>query len=189
MTTSSTVQLRYAILERATQDHFLNVFDATRIEKMEWELVEYDRKQGKHKQRATAFIDVDPMHLMAHCVTHRFSAFQGWKKEIFGGSIYPNGIESRIFKLEYDAGDKGQFASYPYRIAIRVGPGSKNTLGGIAPKGNPTAQVSMRFPEQDMMEIMLCVKTHLLVHQRQIEDVRRAVQEERWRNQQQRKAS
>lgn len=172
--------IRYAITEYTTNKQFLNVYDALGIQRLEWELVEYDRDARVHKQKASAFIEVDKMRLLAHLVSMRFSAYHGWKVDMFTGSERDGKPESRVFTWAYDCGDKKQFATYPYRLALSVGPGQRTPTGAYKPAGKPTTQLSIRLPEDDLMGICLTIRDHLLVHQRDIEAIRRADQEQRF---------
>lgn len=163
--------LKYAIVEYTTTKHFCNVYDAITIERLEWELVSYDRERRVHLDRATAYLPITRAKLLVH---HGLSGLivPGWKMEVFGGSFRDDGIESRLFKVEYDPGQDGKFGRFPFRTSITVGPGKKTATGGIAPEGKPTTQIAMRFPEEDFLGICLEIRDFLLVHQRDLERVR-----------------
>ncbi len=172
--------IKYAIVEYTTNKNFCNVYDALAIERLEWELVSYDREQRVHIQKVNAFLPVLKGKLLVHHVLSGISANENWKMEVFGGSFREDTIESRLFKADYDVGPNQQFARFPYRLAISIGPGKKISTGGIAPAGKPTQQVIMRFPEDDFVGICLEIRDHLLVHQRDLEAVRRANQQTRF---------
>lgn len=171
--------IKYAIVEYTTAKHFANVYDAIGIERLEWELVSYDRERRVHLDRAAAFIPVTRAKLLVHHVVMGLYT-PGWKQEVFGGSFRDDGIESRLFKVEYDLGPEQKFARFPFRLSITVGPGKKTATGGIAPDGKPTTQIGMRFPEDDFLGICLELRDFLLVHQRDLERVRATEQLRHW---------
>lgn len=167
--------LKYAIVEYTTQKHFCNVYDAVGIERLEWELVSYDRERRVHLDRAAAYVPITRVKIMLHQVLMALYV-PGWKMEVFGGSFRDDGIESRLFKVEYDPGEANKFGRFPFRVSLAIGPGKKTATGGIAPDGKPTTQIAMRFPEEDFLGICLEIRDFLLVHQRDLERVRAADQ-------------
>ncbi len=171
--------LKYAIVEYTTTKNFCNVYDALSIERLEWEVVVYDRQKRAHIDRVTAYIPVTRCKLLVHHVVSGSAQQPGWAVEVFGGSVRDDGIESRLFKVEYDPGD-GRFARFPFRLSISSGPGKLTATNGISPDGKPTTQISMRFPAEDFLGICLEIRDYLLIHQRDIEAVRRAAQVERF---------
>ena len=172
-------QLKYAIVECTTQRNFCNVYDAIGIERLEWELVSYDREKRVHLDRANAYVPVTRCKLLVHQVLSGLAYKQGWKMEVFGGSFREGSIESRLFKVEFDPGADGKFARFPFRLSITIGPGKKTATGGIAPDGKPTTSIWMRFPDDDFQGICLEMRDFLLVHQRDLEAVRRTEQQQK----------
>lgn len=170
-------QLKYAIVEYTTQKNFCNIYDVISIERLEWEVVTYDRKRRIHIDRVNAYMPIARCKLLVHHVLSGSAQQPGWKMEVFGGSVRDNAIESRLLKIEYDEGPEGNFSRYPYRVNIAVGPGKRTATNGIAPIGKPATQLSMRFPLDDFLGICLEVRDYLLIHQREIEAVRRADQQ------------
>lgn len=180
MSTTTTTKIRYALVEYATNKQFLNVYDALAIQRIEWELVDYDLGTRSHRSKANAFIEVDKMRLLAHLVSIRFSAYNGWKMDMFTGSERDGKPESRVFTWSYDLGDKQQFANYPYRLSLSTGPGQRTPTGAYKPAGKPTTQLAIRLSEDDLISMCLTIRDHLLVHQRDLEAIRRAEQEQRF---------
>jgi hypothetical protein len=150
-----------------TAKHFLNIYDALRIEKVKIELASYDQATGKQTGLVTAWLDLDEMRLLIHLVTFRL--FQPVlaaggrlpRFEKFGGSERDGILESRTLLLEWDPGQQGRFAGYPYRLTIANGPGQRTSTGAMQPKGAPTSKLAMRLPEADLMEILLAVGAYL----------------------------
>jgi hypothetical protein len=168
--------MKYAIVEYTTNKNFCNVYDAIGIERLEWEIVSYDREKRVHLDRANAYLPVTRCKLLVHHVLNGLAYKPGWKMEVFGGSFREGSIESRLFKVEYDPGADNKFARFPWRLGINIGPGKKTATGGIAPEGKPTTSISMRFPDEDWTGICLEIRDFLLVHQRDLENVRRTEQ-------------
>lgn len=168
--------MKYAIVEYTTNKNFCNVYDAITIERLEWEVVSYDREKRVHLDKANAYLPVTRCKLLVHHVLGGTAYTPGWKMEVFGGSFREGSIESRLFKVEYDPGADNKFARFPWRLSINIGPGKKTATGGIAPEGKPTTSISMRFPDEDWTGICLEIRDFLLVHQRDLENVRRAEQ-------------
>jgi len=163
-------ELPYAIYEYATNKQFLNFFEAIGIEKLKVELVNYDPQRRQHTDRAVCYLPVTKAKLIIHDILGN-RVRDGWAKEIFGGSERDGQIESRVFKIEFDPqGEK--FARFPFRITIKIGPGKSTATGGIQPDGQPTTNISIRLPADDILGIMLEIRDYLLVHQRDLEAVR-----------------
>ena len=143
----------------ATNKNFLNLYDALRIDKVKIEIAGYDPATNRQTGQANAWLDVDDVRLICHLTTHRlFAPVTGGKWEKFGGSQKEDGsIESRTLSIEWDEGDNGRFARFPYRITIANGPGRKTQTGGVSPDGPARASLSMRIPESDMMKVMLAL--------------------------------
>ncbi len=143
----------------ATNKHFFNVYDALRIEKVKIEIAGYDPATNRQTGHANAWLDADDARLLSHLVCHRlFAPVTGGKWERFGGSQREDGsIESRTVTIEWDEGDGGRFAAFPYRISIANGPGRKTKTGGVSPTGEATSRMSMRMPETDMIKLMLAL--------------------------------
>jgi hypothetical protein len=55
----------------ATNKNFLNLYDALRIGKIRWEVAGYDKASGHQTGRASAWLDVDDLRLLAHLITTR----------------------------------------------------------------------------------------------------------------------
>lgn len=172
--------LKYAIVEYTTNKNFCNIYDALGIERMEWEVVAYDRAKRAHIDRANAYVPIARCKLLVHQVLTGVARQPGWKLEVFGGSERDGALESRVFKIEYDPGENDRFARFPFRVSIVVGPGKRTSTNGIAPHGKPTIQMSMRFPDDDFTTICLELRDHLLVHQRDLEQIRRDEQQRRF---------
>jgi hypothetical protein len=147
----------------ATNKNFLNVYDALRIDKIKIEVAGYDQASGKQTGLASAWLDVDDMRLLAHLVVTRLfkDVLPKARFEKFGGSDRDGMIESRTLVLEWDPGENGRFASYPYRLTIANGPGQRTATGAVSPKGEPTNKQSMRLPEADVMKILLAVQAYI----------------------------
>ncbi len=147
----------------ATSKHFFNVYDALRISKIKVEIAGYDPTTNRQTGHATAWLDLDDARLLCHLVCQRlFAPVTGGKWEKFGGSQREDSsIESRSVVVEWDEGDGGRFARFPYRISIANGPGRKTATGGVSPAGEPTSRMSMRMPELDFMKLMLTVGDYI----------------------------
>ncbi|MDQ6693397.1 MAG: hypothetical protein M3014_03115 [Chloroflexota bacterium] len=147
----------------ATNKNFLNLYDALRISKVKIEIAGYDPATNRQTGHASAWIDKDDARLLAHLVCNRlFGPVTGGKWEKYGGSSREDGsIESRTLLLEWDEGDGGRYARFPYRLTISNGPGRKTATGGVAPAGEPTARLSMRMPELDTIKVMLVLGDYL----------------------------
>jgi hypothetical protein len=168
----------------ATNKNFLNVYDALRIEKVKIEVAGYDQSTGRQTGIASAWLDVDDVRLLTHLVTSRQfkDVLDRGRFEKFGGSDRDGAVESRTLVIDWDPGQDGKFARYPYRITIANGPGLRTPNGAVQPKGEPAAKLSMRLPEADMMKIMLTVADYLHAyetahHHRIIAEKVREVQE------------
>src|SRR5215218_7088901 len=111
----------------ATNKNFLNLYDALRIDKIKLEIAGYDPATNRQTGHAAAWLDVDDARLLAHLTGHRlFAEVTGGRWEKYGGSQRDDGsIESRTLAVEWDAGENGRFARFPYRISIANGPGKK----------------------------------------------------------------
>ncbi len=147
----------------ATSKHFLNIYDALRIDKFKLEIAGYDPITNRQTGHASAWLDKDDVRLLCHLVCNRlFMQVTGGRWERYGGSQRDDGLlESRNLMVEWDEGEGGRFARFPYRITVANGPGRKTETGGVAPAGEPTAKLSMRLPEADMIKIMLAVGDYL----------------------------
>jgi hypothetical protein len=147
----------------ATNKNFLNIYDALRIGKIRWEVAGYDKASGHQTGRASAWLDVDDLRLLAHLITTRTfkDVLPKGRFESFGGSERDGAVESRTLVVEWDPGEGGRFAGYPYRVTITNGPGVRSATGAVQPKGEPTSRQSMRLPEADCMKILLAVQAYL----------------------------
>jgi len=147
----------------STNKNFLNVYDALRIEKIKIELAGYDPESGKQTGLAGAWLDIDELRLLAHLVISRQfkDVLDRARFEKFGGSVRDGVIESRTLVLEWEPGQDGKFARYPYRLTITNGPGQKTDTGAVQPKGEPRVRLNMRLPETDLMKILLTVLDYL----------------------------
>jgi hypothetical protein len=147
----------------ATNKNFLNLDDALRIGKIRWEVAGYDKASGHQTGRASAWLDVDDLRLLAHLITTRTfkDVLPKGRFESFGGSERDGAVESRTLVVEWDPGEGGRFAGYPYRVTITNGPGMRSATGAVQPKGEPTQKQSMRLPEADAMKILLAVLAYL----------------------------
>lgn len=172
--------LKYALVEYTTNKNFCNIYDAIGIERLQWEVVSYDREKRVHLDKASCYLPISRCKLLVHHVLGGSAREHGWKMEVFGGSERDGQIESRIWKLEYDPGNDNRFARFPWRLTIAIGPGRRTATNGISPEGQPTTQVSMRFPDDDWLGICLEVRDFLNAHQLEIEEVRRRAQQEHW---------
>jgi hypothetical protein len=151
----------------ATNKNFLNLYDALRIEKVKVEIAGYDQATNRQTGHASAWLDKDDARLLTHLVCNRlFAPVTGGKWEKYGGSQREDGnIESRTVVLEWDEGEGGRFARFPYRLTISNGPGKKTTSGGVAPAGEPTARLTMRIPELDMIKLMLAMGAYVQAYE------------------------
>lgn len=151
----------------ATNKNFLNVYDALRIDKIKIEIAGYDQATSRQTGHAAAWLDVDDARLLSHLICHRlFAAVTGGKWEKYGGSQREDGsIESRTISIEWDEGENGRFARFPYRLSIANGPGKKTVTGGVSPNGTPTAQLSMRLPETDMIKVLLALGDYVRAYE------------------------
>lgn len=168
--------IRYALIEFVTRTAILNIYSAIEIERLQFELVKYDPEAQRTLERAFCYLPIGRCKLLIHQVLSRQAQRPGWKFEQFGGSRRDGQIESRTFRAEYDAGEADRFAMNPYRMTIALGPGKANAKGGIQPDGKPHTQVSMRFSIDDLTLHCLEIRDYLLVHQLDIEAVRREQQ-------------
>lgn len=147
----------------ATNKNFLNLYDALRIEKVKMEIAGYDPASNRQTGHASAWLDKDDARLLCHLVCNRlFLPVTGGKWEKYGGSQREDGnIESRTIAVEWDEGDSGRFAKFPYRLTVSNGPGKKTQTGGVSPAGEPTARLTMRVPELDMIKLMLALGDYI----------------------------
>jgi hypothetical protein len=143
----------------ATNKHFVNLYDALRIDKVKIEIAGYDQATNRQTGHASAWLDKDDARLLSHLACNRlFMAVTGGKWEKYGGSQREDGsIESRTLTVEWDEGDGGRFARFPYRLTIANGPGKKTATGGVSPAGEPTSRMSMRMPELDAIKMLLAL--------------------------------
>ena len=176
--------IKYALVEYTTNKNFCNVYDALGIERFVWEVVAYDREQRVHVDRAQFYLPVTRCKVLVHHVLHGTACVAGWNMEVFGGTVFDDRIESRVFRLAYDPGANDRFARFPFRLTLSVGPGKLTATNGIAPDGKPTTHLNMRFPSDDFLGICLEIRDYLLVHQRQIEAYRQRQQQERFERRQ-----
>lgn len=151
----------------ATNKNFLNVYDALRIEKIKIEVAGYDQATNRQTGHASAWLDASDARLLTHLIVHRlFQGVTGGRWEKFGGSQREDGsIESRTFTVEWDEGDGGRYARFPYRLTIANGPGRKTATGGVSPAGEPTSRLSMRLPEPDMIKVMLALGAYMQAYE------------------------
>src|SRR5919201_2989105 len=147
----------------ATNKNFLNLYDALRIDKIKLEIAGYDPATNRQTGHATAWLDVDDVRLLSYLVCQRsFAAVTGGRWEKYGGSLRDDGrLESRTLAVEWDQGENGRFARFPYRITVANGPGKKTATGGVSPDGPATSQLSMRLPETDMIKVMLALADYI----------------------------
>ena len=131
-------------------------FDAIKLE-----IAGYDPNTNRQTGHANAWLDVDDVRLLSYLVCQRsFAAVTGGRWEKYGGSLRDDGkMESRTLAVEWDQGEGGKFARFPYRITVANGPGRKTATGGVSPDGPATSQLSMRLPETDMIKVMLALVT------------------------------
>jgi len=173
--------IRYAVCEYATHKHFLNVYDALGVDRLQWEAVHYDRERRRHIARAFCYLTTTRCKLLVHQVLSGEAQGQpGWTFEVFGGGMRDGQVESRLFTVVFDPGDDDRFAKMPWRITIAMGPGKKTSTGGIAPAGQPTTRVAIRLSDADWTAICLEIRDFLTAHQREIEDVRKLEQLQRY---------
>ena len=151
----------------ATNKNFLNVYDALRIEKLKVEIAGYDQATSRQTGHASAWLDKDDARVLSHLICHRlFAAVTGGTWEKFGGSQREDGfIESRTVSVAWDEGENGRFAKFPYRITVANGPGRRTQTGGVSPAGEPTARLSMRMPELDMIKLMVRVHDYIAAYE------------------------
>lgn len=157
------IKLSPEIYVYATNKNFLNLYDALRIDKVKVEIAGYDPAINRQTGHASAWLDKDDARLLSHLICNRlFGPVTGGKWEKYGGSQREEGnLESRTMLVEWDEGDGGRFAKFPYRLTISNGPGKKTSTGGVAPAGEPTARLSMRVPETDMIKLMLALGDYI----------------------------
>jgi hypothetical protein len=147
----------------ATNKNFLNLYDALRIDKIKVEIAGYDPATNRQTGHATAWIDLDDARLLSYLVCQRsFAEVTGGRWEKYGGSQRDDGrMESRTLSIEWDQGENGRFARFPYRLTVTNGPGKKTATGGVSPDGKPTAQLAIRLPETDMIKVMLALGDYI----------------------------
>lgn len=157
------IKLSPEIYVYATNKNFLNLYDALRIDKVKVEIAGYDPASNRQTGHASAWLDKDDARLLSHLICNRlFSPVTGGKWEKYGGSQREDGsIESRTVLVEWDEGEGGRFAKFPYRLTVSNGPGKKTATGGVAPAGEPTARLTMRLPETDMIKLMLAMGDYI----------------------------
>lgn len=151
----------------ATNKNFLNLYDALRIDKVKVEIAGYDQATNRQTGHASAWLDKDDARLLCHLVCNRlFAPVTGGKWEKYGGSQREDGnIESRTVLIEWDEGEGGRFARFPYRLTISNGPGKKTATGGVASAGEPTTRLTMRIPELDMIKLMLALGSYVQAYE------------------------
>ncbi|HEX9991088.1 MAG TPA: hypothetical protein VGE45_21720 [Chloroflexia bacterium] len=151
----------------ATNKHFVNLYDALRIDKVKIEIAGYDQATNRQTGHASAWLDKDDARLLSHLACNRlFMAVTGGKWEKYGGSQREDGsIESRTLTVEWDEGDGGRFARFPYRLTIANGPGKKTATGGVSPAGEPTSRLSMRMPELDAIKMLLALGDYIRAYE------------------------
>ncbi len=151
----------------ATNKNFLNIYDALRIDKIKVEIAGYDPNTKRQTGHASAWLDRADARLLTHLISNRlFAAVTGGKWEKFGGSQREGStVESRTLVVEWDEGDGGRFARFPYRITISNGPGIKTDMGAVKPAGEPTARINMRLSESDMIKIMLSIGSYMTAYE------------------------
>jgi hypothetical protein len=151
----------------ATNKHFVNLYDALRIDKVKIEIAGYDQATNRQTGHASAWLDKDDARLLSHLACNRlFMAVTGGKWEKYGGSQREDGsIESRTLTVEWDEGDGGRFARFPYRLTIANGPGKKTATGGVSPAGEPTSRMSMRMPELDAIKMLLALGDYIRAYE------------------------
>ena len=143
------------IVTYATQSAFFTAYDCLDIGKVKVEVATYERGQGQ-TGRAVAYLDVADLRLVIHALkTAQLETLLGGKFEAFGGSQRDGAVQSRVLRLEHDAGEGGRFARFPLRLTVSNGPGKATANGGVAPDGEPTARVSIRFPLSDLLRLLL----------------------------------
>lgn len=147
----------------ATNKAFLNIYDALTIDRVKVELASYDATSGRQTGRAGAYLGVDDLRLLAHLILTRQlkDVLPKSRFERFGGSTRDGQVESRTLVLEWDPGEGGRFAGYPYRLTIANGAGQKTATGAVQPKGEPSSKLSLRLPEADLMKILLAAQAYL----------------------------
>lgn len=157
------IKLSPEIYVYATNKNFLNLYDALRIDKVKVEIAGYDPASNRQTGHASAWLDKDDARLLSHLICNRlFSPVTGGKWEKYGGSQREDGsIESRTVLVEWDEGEGSRFAKFPYRMTVSNGPGKKTATGGVAPAGEPTARLTMRLPETDMIKLMLVLGDYI----------------------------
>ena len=151
----------------ATNKNFFNVYDALRINKIKLEIAGYDQTTNRQTGHASAWLDLHDARLLVHLICSRlFPQVTGGRWEKYGGSQREDGsIESRTISFEWDEGEGGKFARFPYRVTIANGPGKKTATGGVSPAGEPTARLSMRIPEADLMKLMLALGDYVRAYE------------------------
>lgn len=151
----------------ATNKHFFNIYDALRIDKIKIEIAGYDQSTNRQTGHASAWLDKDDARFIAHLVCNRlFGPVTGGKWERYGGSQREDGsIESRNVMLEWDEGEGGRFARFPYKLTVLNGPGKKTGTGAVTPVGEPTARMTMRIPEADMIKMMLAMGDYIRAYE------------------------
>ena len=151
----------------ATNKHFLNLYDALRIDKVKVEIAGYDPNTNRQTGHASAWLDKDDARLLAHLVYQRlFPAVTGGTWERYGGSQREDGfVESRTITVEWDKGEDERYARFPYRITIANGPGKRTQTGAVTPAGEPTARLTMRMPEADMIKLMLTLADYVRAYE------------------------
>lgn len=149
------------IVRYASRSAFFTVYDHLGIGKVKVEVATHEPGRGQ-TGRAVAYLDVADLRLVIHALkADRFEALLGGRFEAFGGSVRDGAVESRVLRLEEDAGEDGRFARFPLRLTVSNGPGKVTENGGIAPSGEPTARVRVRFSRADFLRLLLEVEAYL----------------------------
>ncbi len=145
----------------ATQGAFFTAYDCLEIGKVKVEVATYERERGQ-TGRAVAYLDVGDVRLITHALkAGQFEALLGGRFEAFGGSARDGELESRMVRLEHDAGEDGRFARFPLRLTVCNGPGKAGANGGIVPDGEPRVRVSLRFPVSGLLRLLLEMEAYM----------------------------
>ncbi|MBC7259778.1 MAG: DUF3072 domain-containing protein [Chloroflexi bacterium] len=149
------------IVTYATQSAFFTAYDCLDIGKVRVEVATYERGRGQ-TGRAVAYWSVSDLRLVIHALkSGQFDDLLGGKYEGFGGSVRDGAVESRVLRLERDAGEDGRFARFPLRLTVVNGPGRLTETGAIVPQGEPEVRVRIRFAVADLLRLLLEVEAYL----------------------------